>query len=145
MQTPFHASGFIYHPASGQILLQEFHSGDDVMLSLFGSASNNSADPQTVFQQCVEKALGMKVSPTSIHPVYDYVHDNLGEHYIFYVEVSEAKPVMAGTKNKAAWCPLSKLAKLNMSEQTRHDIVVGERVLRNLLESTQPPRTAHNH
>ena len=115
------------------------------MLSLFGSSSNSNTDPQAVFQQCVEKTLGIKVSPSSVHPVYDYIHDTLGEHFIFYVEVAKPTPAMSDIKNKTAWCPLSKLSKLNMSEQTRHDIIVGERVLRSLLESTQPPRVANQH
>lgn len=128
----FYASGFLYHSPSQQILLQQLNNDSDTKLFLFRSSSKKGADPQTVFQRCVEEALGILVDVSAIHPVYDYIHDKLGEHYIFYAEVSDLIPVSYDSKHRTEWYRLSKISKCNMSEQTRHDIIVGERVIRSL-------------
>lgn len=145
MHKPFYASGFLYHSPSQQILLQQFTSDGDVKLVLFRGKSRNGSDPQSVFRQCIEKTLGVSVSVSSIHPVYDYIHDQLGEHYIFYVEVTGATPKVYSSKNKTEWFSLSKLSKLTMSEQTRHDIVVGERVIRSIFEIANPTPPVRHH
>jgi hypothetical protein len=138
---PFYASGFLYHSTSHQILLQHLgNNNEDTKLVFFRGKSQNGNNPQTVFRQCVEDALGIPIPESSIHPVYDYVHDKLGEHFIFYVEVTDDKPVSYSSKNKTEWFSLSKLSKFNMSEQTRHDIVVGERVIRSLWEAANKPQ-----
>ena len=93
--------------------------------------------PREVFQRYVESVLGITISSLSIHPVYDYMHDKLGEQYIFYVEVKDVAPKEYRSNNKAAWFPLSKLSKIGMSEQTRHDIIIGERVIHSLSDSAR--------
>lgn len=145
MHKRFYASGFLYHSPSQQILLQQLRSGNNINLVLFGGKSHKGKDPQVVFQRYIEKALGVSITPSSIHPVYDYIHDKLGEHFIFYVEVSDATPRAYASKNKAEWFLLSKLSKCNMSEQTRHDIIIGERVIRSLMESTLQPQYPKRH
>lgn len=124
-----YASGFLYHSPSQQILLQQLTRDADTMYELFGGSCDTDTDPVTVFQKSVEKALGKKVTASSIHAVYDYIHEGHGEHFIFYAEVSDPD---AG----AGWFSLSRLSKHVMSEQTRHDIVVGERVIRSLIPQT---------
>jgi hypothetical protein len=127
---PTFASGFLYHSASQQILLQQLGTEENNKLVLFRGVSHNGETPLAVFQQCLEKELGIKIPAASIHPVYDYVHDKLGEQFIFYVDVTEVTPKTYKSKNKTEWFLLSKISKYVMSEQTRHDIVVGERVIR---------------
>jgi len=127
----FYASGFLYHSPSQQILLQQ-QNHDDAHLVLFCEKSQNGNDPQTVFQHCIEKALGITLKASSLHPVYDYVHTRLGEHFIFYVEIAGITPTDYPSGNSTEWLPLSKLSKYSMTEQTRHDIIIGERVIRSL-------------
>mgnify|MGYP001613962723 CR=1 FL=1 len=133
----FYASGFLYHSPSEQILLQQLQNGTDITLVLFSGTSRKGNTPQAVFQRCVEKALGVTLDAASIHPVYDYIHHRLGEQFIFYVEIGGSMPGAYPSKNKTDWVSLSKLSKCNMSEQTRHDITIGERVIRSLVA---PPR-----
>lgn len=138
MQNSFHASGFVYHSPTQQILLQQFENGDSVKLTLFGNKSQKGTDPKIVFQRMMEDTLGIPIPLEAIYPIYDYTNDNLGEHFIFFVEVTDITPKAYPSKNKTDWYSLSKLSKYAMSEQTRHDIIVGERVIRSLLEATQP-------
>jgi hypothetical protein len=144
MHKPFYASGFLYHSSSQQILLQQLNNDTDAKLVMFSEKSSNGTDPQKVFQKCIEKILGITISPSSIHPVYDYVHDKLGEHFIFYVELKDATPKNFSSKNKTEWFSLSKLSKFKMSEQTRHDIIVGERVIRAIMEAAAPQLSKGN-
>lgn len=125
---PFYASGFLYHSGSQQILLQQ-HSKNETTLRLFGGISRKKNAPSIVFQRYVEKALKCRIPADSIHPVYDYIEDTLGEQFIFFVEVTD---VALG----AGWFSLSKLNKQTMNEQTRHDVIVGERVIRALSPQT---------
>lgn len=145
MHKPFYASGFLYHSPTQQILLQQFSSGNSVNLVLFRGTSHNGEAPSVVFQKCVEKALGAAIPASSIHPIYDYVHDTLGEQFIFYVEVADATPKDYPSKNKTEWLPLTKVAKRTMSEQTHHDIVVGERVIRSIYETAHPQDNPRRH
>ncbi|MBI3559675.1 NUDIX hydrolase [Candidatus Gottesmanbacteria bacterium] len=138
MHTSFYASGFLYHPRTKQILLQQLQSDDNVKLVLFRGSGHNGKDPQAVFQKTVEELLGVHCAVSSIHPVYDYIHDKLGEHFIFYMEIGGKSPKTYASKNKTGWFLLSKLSKLTMSEQTRHDIIVGERVIRSLVDASSP-------
>lgn len=145
MHKSFYASGFLYHSPSQQILLQQLTGDTEAKLVMFRGKSYKGNDPQAVFQHCVEEALGVTVPASSIHPVYDYIHNKLGEQFIFYVEVAGATPKTYASKNKAEWFLLSKLSKRAMSEQTRHDIIIGERVIRSLMESARPPQHPKRH
>lgn len=134
MHKHFYASGFLFHGGTEQILLQQVETNDTSTLTFFRAKSRKKDMLRTVFQRCVQKTLGIPIADASIRPVYDYVHENLEEHYIFYVEMKHVTPT---TKN-TAWFPLSKLAKQPMSEQTRHDIIVGIRVIGATLYSSNP-------
>lgn len=94
--------------------------------------SKKGNDPQVVFQQCIEKALETTVKASSIHPVYDYVDDTLGEQFIFFIEAANITPATFPASIKAEWFSLAKISKIHMSEDTRHDILIGERVIRSL-------------
>jgi hypothetical protein len=141
----FYASGFLYHSPTQQILLQQFDNGENVKLTLFRGKSLHGDDPLAVFQHTVEETLGIPVDRSKIHPVYDYIHDKLGEHFIFYIEVTEISPAKFAANSKAEWIPLSKLSKQMISEQTRHDIIVGERVIRSLFEAAHPREDPRTH
>jgi len=139
VSTFFYTSGFLYNNETQQILLQQPISTNNPKLYLFGNKCHGKKDPHTVFRNHIEKTLGMTIKESSVHPVYDYVHDTLGEYFVFFIETSEVSPDTHPTNNKIGWFPLSKLSKLAMDEQTRHDIIVAERVIR---ARTQP---AHIH
>lgn len=83
----------------------------------------------------MEKALGKPIAASAIHEVYDYIDESLGEQFIFFIDASDISPDAYPSMPNVAWFPLAKLTKYTMSEQTRHDIIVGERVIRALRET----------
>lgn len=145
MHKVFYASGFIYHSPSRQILLQQFQNGEDLKLTLFRGKSRKGEDPLAVFRRCIHETLGVNLDNASIMPIYDYIHDTLGDHFIFYVEVSDTVLPSQYSNDNVAWFSLTKLSKLNIAEQTKHDIIVGERVIRAAEELKQPPAAIKHH
>ena len=135
MHKSFYASGFLYHLHSRQILLRKQHSGNEVSHVLFRGKCHKNQDPQLVFQRSLEKTLGVAISAATIRPVYDYIHEDLGEHFIFYVEITDVTLPNYISMYQIGWLPLSKLAKYLMNEQTRHDLLIGERVIRSINEA----------
>ena len=132
MHKPFYASGFLFHLPSQQILLQQLTTDNETKLTLFRELSNNGEKPQSVFRHCIETTLGISIPESSIYPVYDYIHETLGEHFIFYADIVNLEKISAKEKTKCI--VLAKLSKFKMNEQTRHDIIIGERVIRSRFE-----------
>lgn len=121
------------------------NSNSDTKLLLFGSKCHQGDDPATELRHSIGKILGLTIAASSIHPVYDYVHDTLGEHFIFFIEVPDMSQECYPSDTKAEWFSLSKLSKLDMSEQTRHDILIGERVIRSLTAPAHIPQNPVLH
>jgi hypothetical protein len=143
---PFYASGFICHVPTQQILLQKLDTNENPTLTFFSGKSRKGETPEQAFLRTVSEMLGYKASPSSVRPIYDYIHDTMGECFMFYIEVADTKHIPGNGKHHADWFPLAKLSKLKLSEQTRHDIVIGERVIRAALAAANPvPPVVHNH
>jgi hypothetical protein len=135
VQNSFTVSGFLYHSDSQQILLRQHAHGNENNLVFFGENGKHGSDPQTVFQHCMEKALGISIASSSIHPVYDYIHTQLGENFIFFVEITNDTHTRHEPVINSEWIPMAKITKFPMSEQTRHDIIIGQRVIRSLKDA----------
>lgn len=127
----FYASGFLYHPASGQILLQQQNSpGKAATWSLLGSLARNGETSQENFQRLVQTFLKIKLSTSAIHFVYDYFHKGLHKkHHVSYAEVEKLNVFPPTKKMVFAWFSIKEITKLPLSAQTKQDIIVGQRVI----------------
>lgn len=96
---------------------------------LFRGKSSGGNSHKKVFQLAVEKSLHITIPLSSIREVYDYTPNTLEKRFIFYAEFNDEIPVSENSKN-SGWFQLTKLSKYPMSEQTQHDIIVGQRVIR---------------
>lgn len=134
MQKEFYASGFLYHPSTDQILLQEItNEKNETSLSLFTGKSKEGEDEKSLFQRIIKDTLGITVPLTAIHAIYDYEHDKFeGDNFISFAEIDDAQAKSISIK-AVQWCPLKKLPKLKIATQSRQDIIVGQRVI-NLME-----------
>lgn len=86
--------------------------------------------PQDVFLRSVKRHLNITVDPDDVLPVYDYEHESMGYQYVFYVEIPPEAAPPQYSEDTVRWLPLAAISKANMSGQTLHDIVIGERVIR---------------
>lgn len=137
MHKSFYASGFLYHSPSQQILLQQYSADDAKPLALFRARGHKGEDPVAVFQRFIQETLGISLKSASIVSVYDYVHDELGDQFIFYVDTKNLIAPPPNRSGSVGWYQLAKLSKLNLAEQTRHDIIISERVIRAAMEKKQ--------
>ncbi len=131
MHKDFYASGFLYHLASGQILLQQQSAVDQSSVwSLFGEQGLYKENAEVTFQRVIYNLLHVKLSLTAIYPIYTYFYKDIHKnHAVVYAEVEEMQPFSSINTVKCSWFTLKQILKLDLSEQTRQDITVGQRVI----------------
>ena len=136
---PFYASGFLYHSPTQQILLHL--TSPSVSWSLFGHENKKSEAPETVFHGVIQKHFSIKLSPKSIHAVYDYFHEKLGKnHFVLYAEIKVGKTKCKSKKGmQVEWFTFKQLSKLPLDEQTKRDILVAQRVINMVARDLQTP------
>jgi hypothetical protein len=134
-----YASGFLYHPLTEKILLQLTPENRNSSLwSLF-------SDRQTVeqradfFQKIIFDQLRILLEPAAIVPIYDYIRPSKRETYfIYYAEVksvdTEFHPKRGCT---VQWFTLKEITKLSLPPQVRHDIMIGTRVIRSIVDKRE--------
>jgi hypothetical protein len=131
MHKDFYASGFLYHSRSQQILLQQQTSADkEPKWFLFGGKSLGDETGEETFSRVVGKVLSIKLKITVIFPVYKYFHEEMKkDHYISYAKIGRLEKFPETKEAVFAWFNFKQVQKLNLSEQTKHDIMVAQRVI----------------
>lgn len=130
MHKDFYASGFLFHPRSQQILLQQQNSADtESVWDLFGDKRLDKETEEETFRRAIYSNLRLKLKPRAIKPVYSYYREDKNKNnYICYAKVEKLEKFQ-NKKNLFAWFTFKQIQKLNVSEQTRQDILVGQRVI----------------
>ena len=150
MHKAFYASGFLYHPPTQQILLQQ-KSEEDLTLTTFGAEGKHPDTPEDVFQKLLTEKLGIRIPKSGIYRVYDYPNESLGKQYfLMYAECPEAElNFKLNGIESVGWFPFKQVGKLKLTQQIRQDITVGQRVINyaerqkmesELQEETNPQR-----
>jgi hypothetical protein len=133
MHKTFYASGFLYNVHTQQILLQQQTDNSPLQWSLFGKKSQNTEeDPARIFRDAIYEQLHIKLPTDAIYAVYNYVDEKTGELcYTFYAEVNLKDREDYKRKGyNMEWFNLKQITKLSLSRQTKHDIVVADRVIK---------------
>lgn len=126
MHKTFYASGFLYHSPTQQILLQQHFSVSP--WSLFGSAYTEKEEPEEVFKNVISKLLHIKIA--IIDTVYSYFNEKTKiNQVVVYSELDKLQNFSPKKGLTFAWFSFKEVRKLQISEQTKHDIVVGQRVI----------------
>jgi hypothetical protein len=131
MHKDFYASGFLYHSRSQQILLQQQNPADkEPMWVLFGGERLGNETSEETFLRVIHAILRLKLKLTAIRPIYKYFHEEMKrDHYISYAKIGRLENFPATKTAIFAWFNLKQVQKLNLSEQAKHDIMVGQRVI----------------
>lgn len=132
MHKDFYASGFLYNPLSQQILLQQQKTTDGTNeWSLFTSKVTAGGNGEEVFSEEIAKKLNLKVSIKNIHYIYTHFSTELNkDHSIYYAEAKTARKKYPETGDYIfGWFNFKQIHKLKISEQVKHDIMVGQRVI----------------
>jgi len=131
MHKDFYASGFLYHSRSQQILLQQQTSADkEPTWFMFGGKSLAHESGEETFSRIVNQVLRLKLKLSAVFPVYKYFHEEMKrDHYISYAKIGRLENFPATKGTVFAWFNFKQVQKLNLSEQTKHDIMVAQRVI----------------
>lgn len=134
MQKRFFASGFLYHPKTEQILLHQLTPPSTTTSSphwsMFGGLSQKGESAQETFARVMYELINVRLYASHIYPVYDYFfHAANTIHYIFYAEVKNMPIFPLGSDNILSWFTFKQTTKLAVREQTKHDIIISERVI----------------
>ena len=128
MPKKFYASGFLYHPDSSKILLQQENANDPKSLwSLLGSKNIGSETSQENFVRNAKSFLHLDLLANAVYGVYDYFR--LGKNYVSYAIVKKLTDFPTIGKTVFAWFRIKEITKLALSDQTKQDLIVGQRII----------------
>jgi hypothetical protein len=131
MHNNYYASGFLYNSVTEKILLQSSPDGQ-YSHTLFSKKCLRNENSISIFQQTIQESLGISIPQQFIQQVYEYVLEDANEkHTIFYADISKMGDVTFPEKNGTnEWFSTKELTKLKLQPQTKHDIMIGQRVIR---------------
>lgn len=143
MHKDLYASGFLYHPRSQQILLQQSTDPNDKQKwSLFEGKRLVDESSEEAFKRIALEILNIKLNHSSIHLVYEYFHPQMGRNQsITYAEVKTQKKLMATKGLLFGWFTFRQISRLGLSEQTKQDLTVGQRVIDSAMRKSLGQRT----
>ncbi|MCL5114064.1 MAG: hypothetical protein M1372_02765 [Patescibacteria group bacterium] len=143
MHKNFYVSGFLYHPKSQQILLQQENSDDEnCFWSLFGKKAGKNKTCEETFIDIFQKELSIELKPRNVNPVYTYSSEEKGASCnVYYAVVKKLHKSAKSAKAEFAWFNFKQVQKLKLSEQAKHDIVVGQRVIDSSVRKSQGLQT----
>jgi hypothetical protein len=130
MHKDFYTSGFLYHPSSQQILLQQDNSLSTTSSPwlLFGGSYLEQEEPEASFKNVIFNLLDIKINV--VHNVYSYFNETMDKNqYIGYSTVRSRQTFSSKNGLTFAWFSFKDVLKLQATKQTKHDIVVGQRVI----------------
>ena len=133
MHKPFYVSGFLYHLRTQQVLLHQpnLNNNSSSFWTMPGGTGNEKEeDAQKAFQRIIYQLLNLRLDEKYIHPVYDYFNNNLNaDHYVFYAKVKSMNNLSLPDNGTLSWFSFKQITKLPLSEQTKQDIIVSQRVI----------------
>lgn len=128
MHKSFYASGFIYSLPTQQILLQQ--SSNAPFWLLFGDKSQKNEKPIQTFRRSISQQLKIKIPSKIIYFIYDYSKEQDENYHIFYAQIENRSKKFRVRKGYIVeWFTFKQLSKLQLTEQTKQNIIVGQRVI----------------
>lgn len=129
MHKTFYASGFLFHLPSQQILLQQKQSTSPVVSPwiFFGNKHAINKKPEKIFEETLSKLL--KININKLNKIYSYTKDYFQIHTLFYATLDELEEFAPVNGYVFRWFSFKDVLKIKISEQTKHDIVIGQRVI----------------
>ena len=143
MHKDFYASGFLYHPKTQQILLQQVISANiEPIWSMLGGENLKNETSEASFGRIIYKVLRIKIKPNNIFPVYTYFHSEKNiDHFICYAKITKLEKFPNSKKSLFSWFTFKQIQKMNLPAQIKQDIIVGQRVIQSSIRKGLGERT----
>jgi hypothetical protein len=131
MHNDFYASGFLYHPKTQQILLQQEITAElEPTWALFGGDSLGNETSEEAFKRIIKSALKLDLKLNTICQIYNYFHDEKKKDgFVHYAKVRKLEKFLSNGKFNYGWFTFKEIQKLHIAEKVKQDIVVGQRVI----------------
>jgi len=139
MQKKNYASGFLYHPETHQILLQQLKTPGNKYWTLFGIDNASEENIKDRLLEEINESLNLKIKFDSIYSVYNYVHKEKNV-FIFYAVVNKVHEILS-SDCLYSWFTFKQIQKLPVTEQTKQDLIVGQRVIDSFIRKSMGLRT----
>ncbi len=129
MHKTFYASGFLFHSPSQRILLQQKQSESLVTSpwSLFEEQHAENKLPENILKDTLSKLLNINIK--NLYKVYSYTKDYAKNYSLFYATVEKLEEFAPCNGYVFRWFSFKDVIKLKANLQTKHDIVIGQRVI----------------
>lgn len=129
MHKTFYASGFIYHLPTQQILLQQKQSTliPASPWILFEKEHAETKNPEEVFKKTFSKLLNSNLN--NLNKIYSYTQDHLKNYSLFYATIDQLKEFSPKNGYVFKWFSFKEIVRLKTNQQTKHDIMIGQRVI----------------
>lgn len=142
MHKDFYASGFLYHHKTAQILLQQTNSADqNSSWSLFEKKAIKDKTGEETFVEIFFEHLDIKLKINTVNSIYTYSAKDGTEYNIYYAQVKKLHKSTDSSKNGFSWFSFKQIQKLNLSEQTKQDILIGQRVIDSYIRKSLGQKT----
>jgi len=138
----FYASGFIYHLPSQQILLQQQQSTSSTVFPwlLFEKSHGGNEQPEIIFKSIILNFLRIEVK--TVYPIYSYFNETTKqEQCLLYGIVKTQQEFPKKNGYSFHWFSFKEVLKIQANQQTKHDIVVGQRVIEATLRQARGEHT----
>lgn len=131
MHNDFYASGFLYHPRTQQILLQQENTADiEPTWALFGGEGTDGETAEEAFKRIINSALRFNLKPNAIFQIYNYFHEEKRKNsYVCYARVRKMEKFQSNKNITYAWFTFKEIQKLHIPDKVKQDIIVGQRVI----------------
>ncbi|HUD05282.1 MAG TPA: hypothetical protein VMR59_04840 [Patescibacteria group bacterium] len=131
MHKDFYASGFLYHPKTQQILLQQPNTAStETEWSLFEGECLVKETAGEAFKRIIYSHLHLELKPKSIFPIYSYFHEGKGKNnFLHYAIVRKLEKFPDSKKALFSWFTFKQIQKMHIPDQIKQDIIVGQRVI----------------
>ena len=97
---------------------------------LVGKKQDKDVSGEETFKELFFEAINLKIKLTNINIIYSYFSKELNmENNVYYAEVSKLYKTSSSKDIIYSWFTLKKIQKINVSEQTKQDIIIGQRVI----------------
>lgn len=127
MHKTFYASGFIYHFPSQKILLQQLQTITSPWV-LFEKEYTENEQPEIIFKNTIRKFLGIEIA--IIYPIYSYRNETTTKHRtLLYASIDHLQEFSQKNDYIFRWFSFKEVLRIPAIEQTKHDIIVGQRVI----------------
>ena len=107
-----------------------------------GKKKAKNVTGEETFKELFFEAINLKIKLANIKVIYSYFSKELNmDDNVYYAEVSKLYKTSVSKNTIFSWFTFKQIQKLNISEQTKQNIIIGQRVIDSSIRKSLGLRT----